>query len=211
MAYDIEEQEKLDALRDWWAQYGTIVVTLAFVAMAAVLGWRGWQWYQNHQAAQAMGYFEALESAAALSDDDAIARVQAASATLREDFPKSGYTSRGVLIAAQALARNGDLDGAAGQLDWLIQNSSDQALVQLARLRLAGVLFEQDNYDAALQQLADPSPAFQALYADRRGDILLAQGKPDEAAREWERALVELQGNPLGQIVQIKLDALAGA
>src|SRR5690625_3292021 len=94
---------------------------------------------------------EALESAAALSDDDAIARVQAASATLREDFPKSGYTSRGVLIAAQALARNGDLDGAAGQLDWLIQNSSDQALVQLARLRLAGVLFEQDNYDAALQ------------------------------------------------------------
>lgn len=211
MAYDIEEQEKLDALRDWWAQYGTIVVTLAFVAMAAVLGWRGWQWYQNHQAAQAMGYFEALESAAALPDDDAIARVQAASATLREDFPKSGYTSRGVLIAAQALARNGDLDGAAGQLDWLIQNSSDQALVQLARLRLAGVLFEQDNYDAALQQLADPSPAFQALYADRRGDILLAQGKPDEAAREWERALVELQGNPLGQIVQIKLDALAGA
>src|SRR5690625_3177391 len=147
----MEEQEKLDALRDWLAQYGTIVVTLAFVAMAAVLGWRGWQWYQNHQAAQAMGYFEALESAAALSDDDAIARVQAASATLREDFPKSGYTSRGVLIAAQALARNGDLDGAAGQLDWLIQNSSDQALVQLARLRLAGVLFEQDNYDAALQ------------------------------------------------------------
>src|SRR5690606_29458715 len=137
MAYDFEEQEKLDALRDWWAQYGTIIVTLAFVAMAAVLGWRGWQWYQNHQATQAMGYFEALESAAAQSDEEAIARVQAASATLREDFPKSGYTSRGVLIAAQSLARNGDLDGAAAQLKWLIQNSADEAMVQLAHLRLA--------------------------------------------------------------------------
>ncbi len=208
MAYDFEEQEKLDALRDWWAQYGTIIVTLAFVAMAAVLGWRGWQWYQNHQATQAMGYFEALESAAAQSDEEAIARVQAASATLREDFPKSGYTSRGVLIAAQSLARNGDLDGAAAQLRWLIQNSADEAMVQLAHLRLAGVLFEQKNYDAALEQLANPSPAFEALYADRRGDILQAQGKTDEAVREWERALAGLQGNPLAQIVQIKLDAL---
>lgn len=208
MAYDFEEQEKLDALRDWWAQYGTIIVTLAFVAMAAVLGWRGWQWYQNHQANQAMGYFEALESAAAQSDEEAIARVQAASATLREDFPKSGYTSRGVLIAAQSLARNGDLDGAAAQLKWLIQNSADEAMVQLAHLRLAGVLFEQKNYDAALEQLANPSPAFEALYADRRGDILQAQGKTDEAVREWERALAGLQGNPLAQIVQIKLDAL---
>ncbi|HLU15553.1 MAG TPA: tetratricopeptide repeat protein [Burkholderiaceae bacterium] len=208
MAYDFEEQEKLDALRDWWAQYGTIIVTLAFVAMAAVLGWRGWQWYQNHQATQAMGYFEALESAAAQSDEEAIARVQAASATLREDFPKSGYTSRGVLIAAQSLARNGDLDGAAAQLKWLIQNSADEAMVQLAHLRLAGVLFEQKNYDAALEQLANPSPAFEALYADRRGDILQAQGKTDEAVREWERALAGLQGNPLAQIVQIKLDAL---
>src|SRR5690554_3845646 len=208
MAYDFEEQEKLDALRDWWAQYGTIIVTLAFVAMAAVLGWRGWQWYQNHQATQAMGYFEALESAAAQSDEEAIARVQAASATLREDFPKSGYTSRGVLIAAQSLARNGDLDGAAAQLKWLIQNSADEAMVQLAHLRLAGVLFEQKNYDAALEQLANPSPAFEPLYADRRGDILQAQGKTDEAVREWERALARLQGNPLAQIVQIKLDAL---
>lgn len=208
MAYDFEEQEKLDALRDWWAQYGTIIVTLAFVAMAAVLGWRGWQWYQNHQATQAMGYFEALESAAAQSDEEAIARVQAASATLREDFPKSGYTSRGVLIAAQSLARNGDLDGAAAELKWLIQNSADEAMVQLAHLRLAGVLFEQKNYDAALEQLANPSPAFEALYADRRGDILQAQGKTDEAVREWERALAGLQGNPLAQIVQIKLDAL---
>src|SRR5690625_2505001 len=103
MAYDIEEQEKLDALRDWWAQYGTILVTLAFVAVAAVAGWRGWQWYQGQKASQAMGYFEALEGAASQEGDEAVARVKAASQTLRDDFAKSGYTSRGVLIAAQTL------------------------------------------------------------------------------------------------------------
>ena len=64
MAYDLEEQEKLDAMRAWWERYGTLCVVLAFVVVAAILGWRGWQWYQGHQAAQAMGYFEALEDAA---------------------------------------------------------------------------------------------------------------------------------------------------
>ena len=211
MAYDIEEQEKLDALRDWWAQYGTMLVALAFVGVAAVAGWRGWQWYQSHQASQAMGYFEALESAASLSSDEALARVRAASDTLRDDFPKSGYTPRGVLIAAQALVERDDLDGAAEQLNWIISNSSDAALVQLSRLRLADVLLEQNNLDGALQQLEDPSPAFIALYADRRGDVLLAQGKLEEAAEQWELSLTELGADPLGQIIQLKLDALAGA
>lgn len=211
MAYDFEEQEKLDALRDWWGQYGTILVTLAFVAVASVAGWRGWQWYQGQQASQAMGYFEALESAASQSDEESLARVTAASETLRNDFPKSGYTSRGALIAAQALAERDDYAGAAQQLEWVIQNSPDVALVQLARLRLAGVLFEQERYDDALAQLSDTPPSFAALYADRRGDIYLAQGNAEEAAKQWENALSELGGGPLAQIIQIKLDALAGA
>lgn len=210
MAYDFEEQEKLDALRDWWGQYGTLIVTLAFVAVAAVAGWRGWQWYQGQQASQAMGYFEALESAASQSGDEAIARVKAASQTLRDDFSRSGYAPRGALIAAQALAERQDYDGAAQELEWIIKNSGDQALVQLSRLRLAGVLLEQERYDVALQQLDNPSSAFSALYADRRGDILLAQGKPEDAAQQWEQALSELGNDPLAQIIQIKLDALTG-
>lgn len=211
MAYDFEEQEKLDALRDWWAQYGTMLVTLAFVAVAAVAGWRGWQWYQGHQASQAMGYFEALETAVSEPGDDAIARVKAASETLRDDFPKSGYTSRGVLIAAQTLATHGDLDSAVKQLEWLIKSSPDAALVQLSRLRLAGLLLEQQKYDQALAQLDTPPSAFIGLYADRRGDILLAQGKNEDAAKEWERARAALGSDPLAQIVQLKIDALAGA
>lgn len=211
MAYDLEEQEKLDALRDWWAQYGTLLVTLVFVAVAAVAGWRGWQWYQSHQASQAMGYFEALERAVAQPGDEALERINAASQTLRDDFPKSGYTSRGLLIAAQAFRERGDLDEASAQLEWLISQSPDKALVHLARLRLSGILLDQDRFDDALAQLNQPPAAFKGLYADRRGDILRAQNKPEEAAQQWETALSELGDDSLAQIVQLKLDALAGA
>ncbi len=210
MAYDLEEQEKLDALRAWWDRYGTLCVVLIFVVVASIVGWRGWQWYQGHTASQAMGYFEALEGAANQEGDDALARIKAASNTLRNDFTKSGYTPRGVLIAAQALQERDDLDGAREQLEWLVKNGSDPSLVPLARLRLAGVLLEQKQYDQALAQVADAPPAFAGLYADRRGDILLAQGKTAEARTAWEAALKEFGNDPVTQIVQLQIDALGG-
>jgi Uncharacterized protein conserved in bacteria len=211
MAYDLEEQEKLDALKAWWDRYGTLVAVLVFLIVLSIVGWRGWQWYQGHQASQAMGYFEALQSAAAENTPESVARIQAASSTLRDSFPESGYTSRGVLVAATALVERGDLDAARDQLQWLVQKGNDPAMTALARLRLAGVLLEQKQYDQALQQLAQPPAAFEALYADRRGDILLAQGKIEEARAAWQQALAAFGADPIGQIVQLKIDALAGA
>src|SRR5690606_17021796 len=140
MAYDLEEQEKLDALKAWWERYGTISMALVFIVVASFAGWRGWQWYQGHQAGQAMGYFEALETAAGQQGDDAVARVKAASATLREDYPDSGYAARGVLVAARALEQRGDLEGARQQLQWLAAGKYSPELAPVARLRLAGVL-----------------------------------------------------------------------
>src|SRR5690606_17139990 len=128
MAYDLEEQEKLDALRAWWERYGTLCVVLVFIVVAGVLGWRGWQWYEGHRSNQAMAYFEALENASDQQGDDAVARIKAASTTLRNDFSGSGYTSRGVLVAAEALEKRGDLDGAREQLEWLVQHGADPAL-----------------------------------------------------------------------------------
>ncbi len=208
MAYDLEEQEKLDAIRAWWDRYGTLCVTLVFVVVASIAGWRGWQWYQDHKANQAMGYFEALERSVSQPGDDSLARIKAASSTLREDFASSGYTPRAVILAAAELQKQGDLAGAREQLEWLISKNNDPAFTQLARLRLAGVLLEQKQYDAALAQLNNPPKAFEGLYADRRGDILFAQGKKEEARSAWQQALEMLGADPAVQLVQLKLDTL---
>ena len=212
MAYDLEEQEKLDAIKAWWARYGVLVVTLVTAAALASAGWWGWKAYQNYRANQAMGYFEALEDAARLGGADSAARIKAAAQTLRNDYGATGYAARGALIAAQALADQKDLDGARQQLEWLAGQSKQIALQPVARLRLAGLLLDQKQYDQALAQLNDAPPAFTALYADRRGDILAAQGKREEARAAWQSALAALgAGHPLTQVVQLKLDALSGA
>jgi predicted negative regulator of RcsB-dependent stress response len=212
MAYDLEEQEKLDALKAWWARYGLLVAIVIAAAAIAYGGWMGWRTYQAHVSRQAMGYFEALEDAARLGGADAAARIKAAAGTLRDDYPNTGYAARGVLVAAQALQAQNDVQGAREQLEWLAAQRKQTALQPVARLRLAGLLLDQKQYDAALAQLQDPPAPFAPLFADRRGDILAAQGKVQEARAAWQSAIDTLgAGNALTPVVRLKLDALSGA
>lgn len=211
MAYDLEEQEQFDAFKAWWAKYGTAI--MAFIA-AALLAWGGWtayKAYQNHRSQQAMGYFEAMSDGARTGGADSAMQIKAASETLRKDYTDSAYTGRGVLVAADALLKQNDVDGARVQLEWLINQPAHAAMQPLARVRLAGLLLDQKKYDEALAQLQSPPAAFTALYADRRGDILAEQGKPQDARQAWQEALKILgSSDPLTQAVQLKLDALSG-
>jgi len=85
--------------------------------------------------------------------------------------------------------------------------------VPVARLRLAGLLLDEKAYDDALKQLGASRPdAFAALFADRRGDVLIAQGKRDEARAAYKEALDKLDpATDLRSSIQLKLDALGGA
>jgi len=210
MAYDLEEQEKLDALKDGWDRNGTLIVAIVVLIAASILGWRGWQWYEQYQAQQAMGYFEALESAARqpLDDEDGLARIEAASQVLRDDYAKSAYTSRGVLVAATALYERGAADQAKEQLRWLIKTDHDSVATGVARLRLAALLLEEGDYAEGLDLLAKDAPGFEALYADRRGDLYYAQGDTAQAKEQWDTALNSLQGQPAATMVRLKIDAL---
>ena len=71
---------------------------------------------------------------------------------MRADFAKSAYTSRGVLVAAQALQQRGDLDGAHEQLQWLVKADRALALRDTAAaetaLRLADRISRQASHAA---------------------------------------------------------------
>jgi predicted negative regulator of RcsB-dependent stress response len=80
----------------------------------------------------------------------------------------------------------------------------------VARVRLAGVLLDEKNYDEALKVLAGDVPAVhQTAFADRRGDVLYAQGKTSEARAAWQQALDKAEPqHPLRQLIQLKIDAV---
>jgi len=75
------------------------------------------------------------------------------------------------------------------------------------------VRLDEKQYDDALRLLDQPHPeSFAGLYADMRGDILVAQGKLPEAKAAYKLALEKLpaEGN-YRILVQVKLDGIGGA
>ena len=75
----------------------------------------------------------------------------------------------------------------------MIDRDAEDELKQIARLRLAAILFDDKQYDDALRTLdAKHDEAFAGIYADLRGDILAAAGRADEARTAYQTALARL-------------------
>lgn len=206
---DLEEQEQLDQLKHFWNKYGNLITWTAIVVFGAIAAWNGWQWWQNRQAAQASALFSEVDRAAEAGD---LARVQRAFDDIKGQFGSTTYAQQAGLLAARVWAEKGKPEEAKAALGWVADKASDEGYQAVARLRLAGLLADAKAYDEALKQLAAPVPkAFEALVADRRGDVLQLQGKRSEARAEYAKALKALEeGADYRRLVEVKLAALGG-
>ncbi|MGB2818778.1 MAG: tetratricopeptide repeat protein [Burkholderiaceae bacterium] len=207
MAYDLEEQEQLAEMKAWWNKYGNFILTVITIVLLGFAAYNGWQWYQREQASQAAGVYGQLEKAMAARDAD---KVGAFAEMLTAKYGSTAYASMAALQAARLQAEAGKVDRARESLQWVIDKSSQAELKAIAQVRLAGVLLDEKKYDEALKALAGDVPAVQVTaVADRRGDVLVAQGKLDEARAAYTEALAKADAqHPLRQLIQLKLDAL---
>ncbi len=204
---DLEEQEQLAELKHFWSRYGNIISWVLIVVFGAVAAWNGYQYWQRSQAAQAAVMYDEVERAAVAGD---VAKLERALGDMKERFGRTAYAEQAALLAARIYHDKGNLDAAKGALAWVAGKASDDGYQAVARLRLSGMLFEAKAYDEALQQLVAPMPSdFNALAADRRGDILLAQGKKAEAKAQYEAAYKGLdERSDYRRIIEVKLNAL---
>ncbi|MGL5002821.1 MAG: tetratricopeptide repeat protein, partial [Casimicrobium sp.] len=141
------------------------------------------------------------------------AKVKDATTQLREKFPSTGFAPRGALLAAKAAFDAGDLDGAKKNLEWVVANSKEDELKNIARLRLASVLMDKKEFDGALAALdGKHHEAFAGLFLDARGDVFKLQGKFADAKTAYEEALKKLDAKgSQKQLTQLKLDSLPTA
>ncbi|SFW27035.1 tetratricopeptide repeat protein [Nitrosovibrio sp. Nv17] len=206
--YDLEEQEKIDGLKSWWEANGTLVIIFVATLIATTAGYRIWKHYTAQQTEQAAELYASLLQVDADGDPK---KTGDAAHLLMEGYPASGYAARAALISARASFEAGDRQTAKGRLQWILDNVKEEELKDLARLRLAGILLDEERYDDALRLLdTGHGPSFDGLYADLKGDILVSAGKPAEAVAAYRAALGRLEQDGVYHgIVQMKLDALA--
>ena len=210
MAYDLEEQEQLASIKAWWERWGNLILTAVTAVLLAIAAFNGWRWYERHEAGNAGLLYD--EFVDALDGAD-VGRKKELAGTLIERYGRTVFAPMAALQIAKVNLEAGDRGAAAAQLRWVIDKSGHPELVQIARLRLAGVLLDEKAHDEALKLLAGDVPdALAASFADRRGDVLVAMGKSDEARVAYQEALDKAGGqHPMRPIIQLKLDALPPA
>lgn len=209
MSLDLEEQEKLDALKDAWKRYGNLIVGALSIAVISYAGWQWWQHNQQQKNAEAAALYSALQTAQKSQQTEIVTD---SAKTLTEKYGNTAYAARAALIAAASNVQAQDSKTAKVELQWVLDHSKEDAIKSVAALHLAQILFDENNLNGALALLnAAHDEAYADLYNDLKGDILAAQNKQEDARAAYKIALAKLAiDSPYRQVLTIKLNAVAG-
>ena len=212
MREDLEQQEQLDAIKGFWSENKKWIVPLIALALIGATSFNGWNWWQNRQAVNASEALTAMEAALA---EQSLDKARAAYKALASDYRSSTQAALGGLQMAKALAVAGELAEARTVLQQVVDHSAPE-FAWMARIRLAGVMLDENNAKAALDALGGKPPKeFAALVEDRKGDAHAALGNKEEARSAWKAAADGLPAaSPSRELIMRKLqtlDAFGGA
>jgi predicted negative regulator of RcsB-dependent stress response len=204
------EEQQIAALKSWWKENGSSIVTGIVLGLAVLFGGKAWFAYQERTAQNASNVYMMMMNA--LETGDA-ATVTERAGLLIADFSGTPYATFAALALAKQQLGEGKLEAAQAQLQWALDNSGAGVIQDVARLRLVRVLVARGELDAAEQLLGQalPGSAFDALYTELRGDIYLARGEGVLASDAYQQALAATALDAPGrQLLQLKYDNFSG-
>lgn len=201
MSSYLSEEEQVEALKKWWKENGTSVITGALLGFAIIFGWQGWNAYQTSQGEGASILYTTMENQ--LAGGDSEAGIQTAKRLVGE-FGGSVYANFAALRLARVSYEKGEKAAAQSHLQWAMDNAPDPALSELARLRLARLLFDMQQWEASARLVeTSGGDVLSGEFALLRGDLALQRG--DQAgARDAYRVALD-QGVDNAELVRMKL------
>ena len=181
------DEERAEALKEWWSENGTSVVGGIIIGLAAVFGWRGWQDYQITQAEAASDLYQKIVVDIRNEKDD---EAKTLALQLIDEYPSTTYAVFAHLIMAKLFVEKNDYSAATEHLQWVIDNASENEFQLLARLRLARILLAEDKPEQSIELLDAVDPGeFLASYEELKGDSYIKQGKTEDARNAYNNAL----------------------
>ena len=205
--YDSEE-EQVAALKRWWKENGTSVVTGAVIGIALIAGWNFWQSYSKDKSEQASAlYSELLEN---IGDDSKKESIEKISNRISQQYGSTAYATFSALLLAKNKVDQGDLDSAKEILEKHMGESGSVELKNIARIRLIKLLHATNENEKGLQLIAEVDQAsaqgFAASYDELKGDLYVGLDRLGEARTAYQSALRAGKNSPL---LQFKLDDIS--
>lgn len=207
MTAHFDDEAQAEQLKEWWKENWKALVAGLALGIGAIFGWEGWKDYREARAGEASQMFEDLKDALGQAKSDEALKI---GETLIADHGRTPYATGAALFLAAEAVRNNDLDQAVTRLEWVEKRGKDDGHKQIARLRHARVLWQQNKLDEALKKLDGDLRDFAAMADELRGDIRLAQGDRRLAREAYEKAMsaVDAEDAATRASLQRKLDDL---
>ena len=207
---ELDEREQWELAKQKMRELGPFVIGGVVIGLAGLAGWNWWQDRRATQAETASARYQELVQAFERND---AARGMTLLTDLKDGYGWTPYPALGSLLAARAEVEANELDKAAGSLRFAMENSPDDEVKLIARMRLARVLSAQGKHDDALALLkVEDAGMFAPRLADTRGDVLLAKGDREGALREYlaARATPGDDGRVDVEMLDLKIRDLGG-
>ncbi len=199
--YETEEQQ-VDAIKNWIKENGKAVVLGAVIGLGGLWGWKFYQSEQILAKEVASESYNQVVIKLQQNSSDALVNAEA----FISEYKDSQYSVLVALQLAKIQIEANQMDDALTQLNWVISNTKDEAILPLTITRKARALSEQGKFTEALSALDSvTAEGWKARTAELRGDIQLQSGDA-EAARFSYTEAQQLGDSPL---LQMKLDDLA--
>jgi predicted negative regulator of RcsB-dependent stress response len=203
------EDEQVEKLKTWLKENGLSIIMGIVIGVGGIGGYNYWKRYQETTAAEASAHYAQMMRALAADNDDL---VQQQADILRADYAATDYASLADLALARMQVDNGEFAAAIESLQPLAGSEEQQPLVFLARIRLAALQIQLEQYEQSLATLDTGFPnEFSALVDELRGDALARQGKTDEAIVAYRKAQLAEPKPANPEFLRQKLDDLGSS
>jgi predicted negative regulator of RcsB-dependent stress response len=202
---ELSENEQLEAVKAWLRSNGPSIIGGLALGVLLVVGWRWWQGREQTNSLAANAAYEQLLQT--FTPDAKPEDVESRLATFKATHARSAYAMPAELAVAAVLVDRNELDKAAAHLRTVIESAKDEALREVARVRLARVLVSQDKADEALALLEQgKAEGYEAAYAEARGDALFAKGDRAGALKQYQDAKAAAAPLPSAALGRTALD-----
>jgi predicted negative regulator of RcsB-dependent stress response len=200
------EQEELDKFKEWMKSYGGSLAFGIILGIGLLIGYRYWNTERELKR----------EMASALYDEYRQDLMNHGSKTkdlgeqMLAKYAGTPYAAMTALFMAQQAYEAGDKAVARKHIEWARNHTASDAVKLTATLRLARLMIETGDLSGA-QALAETKDVtgFDAEFSELKGDIAMAQNKPDAARAAYQAALKQLPANSsYSTVLNMKLDNL---
>jgi len=193
VAEHLSDEEQLENLKRWWKENGLFTIAAIVLCIGGYFGWGNWKANQQQKMETASELYQQMMEVAIVepgqkANDTQHRLVNELATQLKEEYGSSQYARYGALLVAKLAVEKNDLDAAAEQLRWALDDA-DEGLSLVIKLRLAKVEASRDNIDLAISMLNGvDAQTLSSAYAEARGDFYLMKGDKAAAYEAYKQA-----------------------